>query len=91
MKRGVLLYFFMVLWISLCGYNHTIVAQERAMSLKDAFKESGKGIGQSFVKVPALRIDYILHNERFKSYNYTQYKQQLSDHYAVSCEFKISP
>ena len=39
MKRGVLLYFFMVLWISLCGYNHTIVAQERAMSLKDAFRE----------------------------------------------------
>jgi endonuclease/exonuclease/phosphatase family metal-dependent hydrolase len=61
-------------------------------NLNDSFSESGKGIGQSFVKIPALRIDYILHNELFKSYNYTQHKQQLSDHYAVSCELKkISP
>ena len=59
-------------------------------NLKDTFKESGKGIGQSFVKIPSLRIDYILHEKRFKSYNYKRHKQKLSDHYAVSCEVDIN-
>ena len=82
--------------ILLCGdFNDTPLSYAYntiSATLKDAFKESGKGIGQSFVKAPTLRIDYILHNDRFKSYNYTQYKQQLSDHYAVSCELKrITP
>jgi vancomycin resistance protein VanJ len=82
--------------IILCGdFNDTPLSYAYNIisgTLRDAFKESGKGIGQSFVKIPTLRIDYILHNERFKSYNYTKHKQQLSDHYAVSCELKqISP
>ena len=54
--------------------------------LIDAFSFSGKGIGNSFTKIPALRIDYILHDQRFRSTNYTRYNQILSDHYAVSCE-----
>ena len=54
--------------------------------LVDAFNLSGKGIGTSFVKIPALRIDYILHDAAFKSTNYQKYNQILSDHYAVSCE-----
>ena len=81
--------------IILCGdFNDTPLSYAYntiSTDLKDAFKESGKGIGQSFVKLPALRIDYILHNESFKSYNYTQHQQELSDHYAVSCEVKIIP
>ena len=55
-------------------------------NLVDAFRHSGKGIGDSFVKIPALRIDYILHDADFKSTNYQKYNQILSDHYAVSCE-----
>jgi len=54
--------------------------------LIDAFSFSGKGIGNSFTKIPALRIDYILHDERFRSTNYQKCNQILSDHYAVSCE-----
>ena len=80
--------------IILCGdFNDTPLSfsyNTISSDLKDAFKESGKGIGQSFVKLPALRIDYILHDEQFNSYNYTKYKQKLSDHYAVSCEVKIT-
>ena len=80
--------------IILCGdFNDTPLSYAYntiSENLKDAFKESGKGIGQSFVKIPALRIDYILHEKRFKSYNYKRHKQKLSDHYAVSCEVDIN-
>ena len=55
-------------------------------NLVDAFSQSGKSIGSSFVKIPALRIDYILHDADFNSTNYQKYNQILSDHYAVSCE-----
>ncbi|MEC9209157.1 MAG: endonuclease/exonuclease/phosphatase family protein [Bacteroidota bacterium] len=55
-------------------------------NLLDAFSFSGKGIGTSFIKIPALRIDYILHDAEFKSTNYQKHNQILSDHYAVSCE-----
>ena len=58
-------------------------------SLSDAFCKSGKGIGDSFVKIPALRIDYILHDNKLKSSNYQKHKEVLSDHYAVSCEIEI--
>lgn len=57
--------------------------------LVDAFTVCGKGIGDSFVKIPALRIDYILHDNELKSSNYQKHKQVLSDHYAVSCEIEI--
>lgn len=58
-------------------------------NLVDSFKNSGKGIGSSFVKIPALRIDYILHDEKLESTNYQKYNQILSDHYAISCEITI--
>ena len=54
--------------------------------LVDAFTVCGKGIGDSFVKIPALRIDYIFHDEELKSSNYKKHKKVLSDHYAVSCD-----
>ena len=58
-------------------------------NLVDAFNESGKGFGNSFVRIPVLRIDYILHDPQFKSTNYKTYPNILSDHYAVSCEITI--
>tara|TARA_B100001758_G_scaffold247464_1_gene265388 strand:- start:25201 stop:26247 length:1047 start_codon:yes stop_codon:yes gene_type:complete len=54
--------------------------------LIDAFNNSARGIGESFVKIPALRIDYILHDNKIQSTNYKKHKQILSDHYAISCE-----
>lgn len=57
--------------------------------LADAFSLSGKGLGTSFIKIPALRIDYILHDTKFKSTNYQKHNQILSDHYPISCEIII--
>ena len=77
----------------LCGdFNDTPLSYAYntiSANLNDAFKESGKGIGQTFVEIPALRIDYILHEKEISSINYKQHKQRLSDHYAVSCELVI--
>ena len=58
-------------------------------SLIDAFSYSGKGIGNSFVDIPALRIDYIFHDSKFKSTNYQKHNKILSDHYPISCEISI--
>ena len=57
--------------------------------LVDAFSVSGKGIGESFVNIPGLRIDYILHESKFNSTNYQKHHQIFSDHYAISCEIII--
>ena len=57
--------------------------------LIDSFSVSGKGIGDSFVNIPTLRIDYILHDARFKSAKYKKHHNVLSDHYAISCEITI--
>ena len=54
--------------------------------LLDSFEESGIGIGNSYVSIPTLRIDYILHDNKIQSTNYKKHKQILSDHYAISCE-----
>ena len=40
-------------------------------------------------KIPGLRIDYIMHDKSFKSFNYHKKDDILSDHYAISCEIKI--
>ena len=50
---------------------------------------SGIGIGNSFVAVPSLRIDYILHNTKYKSYNYKKHKYELSDHFPISCDILV--
>lgn len=54
--------------------------------LKDAFVESGKGAGQTYIgKLPSFRIDYILHSDIYDSYNYSQKRMEYSDHRPVSC------
>jgi len=58
--------------------------------LKDAFLQSGTGLGQSYGgKFPSFRIDYILHDESLPSSGFTIYRNDLSDHYAQSCYFKV--
>ena len=44
-------------------------------NLIDSFTISGSGIGDSYVKIPMLRIDYIMHDSKFKSYNYKKQKK----------------
>ena len=57
--------------------------------LADSFQESGIGIGNSFVSIPTLRIDYILHSQKYESYNYKKLKYKFSDHYPISCDILI--
>lgn len=59
--------------------------QQLSKGLTDAFISSGKGVGQTFVnKLPALRIDYIFHDEMFDSFNFETHDYRMSDHLPVS-------
>jgi len=73
----------------LCGdFNDTpssYAYRTLAKNLKDAFRRSGSGIGKTYHgALPFLRIDYILHDKNFDSYNYTRVPESLTDHYAIS-------
>jgi endonuclease/exonuclease/phosphatase family metal-dependent hydrolase len=58
--------------------------------LLDAFVQSGKNFGQTYLGTfPSFRIDYILYNKKFTSYNFKTYHIKFSDHYPVSCYFKL--
>ena len=60
---------------------HTI-----SKNLSDAFVESGKGFGRSYVgKFPSFRIDYILHSNQYKAYEFRTIREELSDHFPVCC------
>ena len=45
--------------------------------------------GNSYVSIPTLRIDYILHSQKYESYNYKKLKYKFSDHYPISCDILI--
>lgn len=56
----------------------------------DTFKECGSGIGTTYAgKIPALRIDYILTDERLKIVNHKIHKGQYSDHYPISAHIVL--
>lgn len=58
--------------------------------LKDAYRESGNGLGKTYSgPFPSFRIDYIFHDEHFKSGGYMTIKEKLSDHYPISCYLKV--
>jgi len=62
------------------SYAYHIVSE----NLKDAFVESGKGIGNSYNgKFPSFRIDYILHSADFSAYDFEVKKTDCSDHYPI--------
>lgn len=74
----------------LCGdFNDTpssFAYHSLSKGLKDAFRQSGAGIGKTYHgSLPFLRIDYILHDPSFSSYNYKRIKESFTDHYPVSC------
>ena len=79
--------------VIVCGdFNDTPISYTYSNlknGLADSFKESGIGIGNSYVSIPTLRIDYILHSEKYKSYNYKKNKYELSDHFPISCDILI--
>ena len=55
-------------------------------NLKDTFRESGKGTGRTYLGevFPKFRIDYILHDNGYKSYGHKVCTEiSVSDHYPV--------
>lgn len=80
--------------IIICGdFNDTAVSyayQKLGENKKDAFLESGKGIGASFSKIPTLRIDYILLDKQLKSNSFTTHQEDFSDHRAISSIIKLN-
>jgi endonuclease/exonuclease/phosphatase family metal-dependent hydrolase len=76
--------------VILCGdFNDTPMSYSYNKikgELSDAFCLSGKGTGNSYVKIPTLRIDYIMHDKHINSINFKTHNLILSDHYAISCE-----
>jgi len=56
---------------------------------KDAFVESGKGSGNTYVgPFPSYRIDYIFHDSRFESFNYQSGPHFYSDHKLIRALIK---
>ena len=79
--------------VVVCGdFNDTPVSytyHRIRKGLKDAFVESGSGLGNTYVQIkPSYRIDYILHSPSFNSFNYTVHDQSNSDHYPISTTLK---
>jgi endonuclease/exonuclease/phosphatase family metal-dependent hydrolase len=78
-----------------CGdFNDTPVSYVyRTMrgSLKDAFREAGKGIGGTYNgKLPSFRIDFIFHDDAFITKRFETFPLNFSDHYPILTEIDIS-
>jgi endonuclease/exonuclease/phosphatase family metal-dependent hydrolase len=64
------------------SYSYNTIAK----TLTDAFVESGNGFGRSYVGAfPSFRIDYILHSNQFKAYQFRTIREELSDHFPICC------
>ena len=72
--------------IILCGdFNdlpNSYVSNHISKNMKDAFLETGFGIGHSYNgKIPFLRIDYILTNPSFEIQRFEIVNNKISDHF----------
>jgi endonuclease/exonuclease/phosphatase family metal-dependent hydrolase len=77
-------------YILLCGDLNDSPASfaynKVAGNFKDSFRESGKGMGRTFLgeTFPKFRIDYILHDNGYKSYGHKVCTNiSISDHYPI--------
>lgn len=81
--------------VILCGdFNEPPVSycyrEMRGDDLLDAFCESGTGWGGTVrLKFLKFRIDYIIHSPMLESREFKTHRENLSDHYAISCKFKF--
>ncbi|MBI5540577.1 MAG: endonuclease/exonuclease/phosphatase family protein [Bacteroidia bacterium] len=76
--------------VIVCGdFNDTPVSYSYntiRSGLSDAYIESGSGIGSTYNgKIPLLRIDYIFHSPKYKAYDFKIGKEDLSDHFPITC------
>lgn len=80
--------------VIVCGdFNDTPVSyayRKVKGELKDAFVEAGWGISNSYNgELPSFRIDYILHDKKFKAVNYSRDRVVYSDHFPVRCRLSM--
>ena len=80
--------------VIVCGdFNDTpssYVYRTLGTGLEDAFVESGNGFGRTYGgKFPSFRIDYILNSKKFKTYDFRTIKEDLSDHFPISCYLEM--
>ncbi len=60
--------------------------QLRELDLKDAFVESGRGVGHTYIGAfPSFRIDHILHGPQLRSWAFKTLPDELSDHRPITC------
>lgn len=62
---------------------------ELTRNLRDAFKEAGKGLANTYVRFFPYRIDYILHSKSIKAINFSSPRVDYSDHYPVIGSFLL--
>lgn len=77
--------------VIVCGdFNDTPVSYSYnllAKTLKDSFRESGWGIGSTYIgKFPSFRIDYIFHSPSMEAHDYHTLDEEVSDHHAISAK-----
>ena len=80
--------------VIVCGdFNELVtsyVYRQMSRGMKDAFLESGFGLGVTYAgRIPLLRIDYILHSPQLRSSSFKVSKVKLSDHYPISSVIKL--
>jgi len=81
--------------VILCGdfndapFSYTY--HELTKNLYDTFKETGKGIANTYVRFFPYRIDYILHSNGIKAVNFASPRVKYSDHYPVIGSYTINP
>jgi endonuclease/exonuclease/phosphatase family metal-dependent hydrolase len=68
-----------------------VASQLLKHNLKDAFVESGYGLGKTFdFDFLPLRIDVIFNEKSLHNANFKNYSLKLSDHYPIMASFKLS-
>ena len=57
----------------------------RDAGLRDAFVESGRGVGHTYIgDFPSFRIDHLLHGPELEAYDFRTLPEELSDHRAIN-------
>ncbi len=80
--------------VIVCGdFNDTPVSyayHKIKGNLKDAFIQSGIGIGHTYAKyLPFLRIDFIFHDKAMSTKSYKRLRKNFSDHFPISSEIEL--
>ena len=69
------------------SYSYQLLSER----LTDAFVESGRGVGHTYIGVfPSFRIDHILHGPELAAWNFRTLPDELSDHRAIVCEMGLT-